>query len=106
MGCGETLILGEGGFVVCGHLDCADPEAVTMILTDRETEHRVRWDADAGFSIRHPLRERTNDELLTCALHSYCVDIDTSGGPPVAPALYRVTWSDERARWEWEKIAA
>jgi hypothetical protein len=104
MGCGQTLGLFEDdGRVLCSDLTCPCPDGVHQILADREHEHRVRWDADAGFSIRHPLRERVGDELLACELHAYCEDLD---GPPVAPGLYRATWSGERARWEWKKIAA
>jgi hypothetical protein len=106
MGCGQTLIVPASGRVICHDDTCPCPDAVSQILADREHEHRVRWDADAGFSIRHPLRERVGDELLACELHAYCADIDKGNGPPVAPGLYRATWSGERARWEWERIAA
>jgi len=105
MGCGQTLGLHEDdGRVLCSDQTCPCPDAVNQILADQESEHQVRFDPPGGgFTIRHPLRERVNDALLDCELHAYCEDLD---GPPIAPGLYRATWSGERARWEWEKIAA
>ena len=67
MGCGETLHLGEGGFVTCIERECPDPRAASSILEDPETEHLVVFTL-TGFTIRHPLKERLGDELLTCNL--------------------------------------
>lgn len=69
MGCGQTLMLGEGGFVTCSLLACPDPSAVATILDDGETEHVVKFERST-FTVRHPLRERLGDRLMACELHN------------------------------------
>ncbi len=98
MGCGQTLMLGTGGHVTCGHLPCPDPCAVDSILTERETEHIVNFDR-SGFTVWHPLRERVGAALLDCALHN---DIASMAGPPVHPGKYRATRSG--GRWTWTEV--
>ncbi|MDJ1137917.1 DUF6085 family protein [Streptomyces iconiensis] len=97
MGCGETLMLGEGGCVTCRKLNCPQPDAVTTLLDDSETEHLVEF-RETGFTIRHPLRERLGDALMECELHEWCASFNR---PPVAPGRYRVSrlpnaWDIER----------
>lgn len=84
MGCGETLFAGEGGHVTCSRIECPDPCAVDTILSDRETDHIATLEEDT-FSLKHPLRERVNDELLDCALYQH---IKSLPGPPL-PRLAR-----------------
>lgn len=50
MGCGETLISGEGGHITCTHLDCSNPAAVDEMLSpaaeaqrQEEDTERMRW---------------------------------------------------------------
>jgi hypothetical protein len=35
MGCGETLFLGDGGYVTCSWMECPDPAAPSEMLTKR-----------------------------------------------------------------------
>jgi hypothetical protein len=67
MGCGEGLILGEGGVLWCAALLCPRPTAAAEILADGEAEHVVVF-TPGGWTIRHPLRERLGDALMACAL--------------------------------------
>lgn len=78
MGCGETLILGDGGHVTCSWLECPNPGKADDILHDRETEHIMRCD-DNGFTLQHPLRERGED-LFQCPVHDQLAR--HLGGPP------------------------
>jgi hypothetical protein len=87
MGCGRTLFLGKGGYITCSYVHCPRPDAVADLLADRETEHLATFDAD-GFTIRHPLRERLDNALMTCDLHALCANMP---GPPVQPGTWRVT---------------
>lgn len=93
MGCGDTLFLGEGGFLTCSYLPCPRPDALAQIIGNKETEHVV----DLGlseFSIWHPLRERIEDEtqnLINCDLHRYLNSLD---GPPRVPGKYRASKRD------------
>jgi hypothetical protein len=87
MGCGETLFIASGGYVTCSFLHCPAPDAVATILDDRETEHVVEL-GEENFTVRHPLRERLNDELLTCDLHNWLMGLD---GPPRLPGRYRAS---------------
>lgn len=97
-GCGRTLFLADGGYVTCSYLHCPRRDAVSDLLADSETEHIVLFEA-ATFSIRHPLRERHDDEFMTCALHEHCKALD---GPPVQPGRYRAVLSGER--WTWTAV--
>lgn len=86
MGCGQTLFRASGGYVTCSYIGCANPSAVSDILEDRETEHLVDI-TDAGFIVRHPLRERMGDDIMTCRLTDY---MHAQDGPPPKPGRYRV----------------
>lgn len=63
MGCGETLRLSPNGKVFCRGLSCPDHEAVSKILSDSETTHVIRVGGGTR-TIKHPLRERVEDDLL------------------------------------------
>lgn len=89
MGCGDTLFLADGGYITCSWHQCPNPTAACDILEDREHEHVVRID-DNAFTVRHPLRERLNDEMLTCELHNWLASLP---GPPMRPGRYRATRS-------------
>lgn len=79
MGCGQTLTRrAHDGAILCGNPGCARPDAVDTIVGEQETEHIVQFDP-VGFTIRHPLRERLDDDLMQCELHRYCSRLD---GPP------------------------
>lgn len=96
MGCGETLFVGSGGYITCSYVRCPRPDAVSVILGERETEHVVQL-KQHDFSILHPLRERLDDELLRCDLHTYLIGLD---GPPRQPGRYRARLVDGTWRWE------
>ncbi|MCI3277492.1 DUF6085 family protein [Streptomyces cylindrosporus] len=92
MGCGRTLeCRGTDGAILCQATNCPRPYAVRDLLADRETEHVVQFDT-AGFTIRHPLRERLDDELMRCGLHSHCSHMS---GPLDPPGRYRAVLSDD-----------
>lgn len=88
MGCGETLGYVDD-VVACLNRQCPRPSAVHEILADRETEHVVVLH-ESTFTVRHPLRERLDDQLVTCRLHLWLQDQD---GPPAPLGRYRVTAS-------------
>lgn len=104
MGCGPTLhAAGSPPRVCCGGQDCPEPTAVDRILSDPETEHIVEV-GSASFSVKHPLRERVDDELLVCRLHS---TLSICGGPPVPPGTYRAVADTGPATipgWRLERI--
>ena len=85
MGCGQTLFVGDGGYITCSFIHCPRPSAVADILEDRETEHVVQF-SDQIFNVRHPLLERLDDKLMSCELHDWIFNLD---GPPVRPGKYR-----------------
>lgn len=95
MGCGETLALRDGQ-IACLGTDCPEPAAVATILADPETDHLVRIN-ETSFSVRHPLRERLADALLTCGLTAQL------GRDVPVPGAYRASWSDKRRRWLFVK---
>jgi hypothetical protein len=100
MGCGETLFVGAGGFVTCSNLPCPRPDAVSDLLGDRETEHVVKL-GERVFTVRHPLRERLDDALMTCDLHEW---IECRAGPPAATGRYRVVWRGEPSTARWVSV--
>lgn len=101
MGCGATLICGRpDGAVLCSSTGCPRPSAAGELLDDRETEHIVELHED-DFTIRHPLRERLDDELMTCDIHA---QLRATDGPPRPPGRYRLT---VRGRiWSWAEVPA
>ena len=99
MGCGETLHLGEGGHVYCVKRECPDPGAASSILEDRETEHVVVFTL-TGFTIRHPLKERLGDALLTCDLQKLL----SAQGPPQVHGRYRAFKMPGDDHWHMEKL--
>jgi hypothetical protein len=96
MGCGRTLFAAVGGHITCSYIHCPRPTAVDDLLEDQETDHLVTFDV-TGFTVRHPLRERLDDALMSCRLHEFCAGLD---GPPALPGLYRVAPRfDGSGRW-------
>ena len=96
---GDTLVLAIGGHITCGRLTCPRPTAVDELLEDHEIEHVVSI-GDSAFMVRHPLRERLDDELMVCGLHKW---IATRSGPPAAVGRYRVEWrgDPDTALWSY-----
>lgn len=101
MGCGETLFVGKDGYLTCSKLKCPRPTAADELLADRETEHVVEF-GETGFTVRHPLRERLDDELMRCQLHEHIAALT---GPPVKPGRYRARVRAD-VGWTWEPIPA
>ena len=75
MGCGRTLFLADGGYVTCSYIHCPRRGAVADLLADREISHIVQLGEDT-FTVRHPLRERLDDALMTCTLHEHIAGLD------------------------------
>ncbi len=90
MGCGQTLFLGNGGYVTCSLVGCPDPSRADSLLAERETEHIVQFSAQR-FTVLHPRRERRED-LFDCKVSAYFSTFDR---PPVYPGRYRASWTDE-----------
>jgi len=109
MGCGETLYLNHYGYVACWAQGCPRPGAVKEILADPETEHIVVLAPTKTFNVKHPLRERIEDQLLGCQL---AATIRSSPGIRGLPAgRYRVirqrgTLGRALADWSWHSLQA
>lgn len=97
-GCGRTLFLADGGYVTCSYIHCPRPDAVADLLDDREVSHIVVF-GEGTFTVRHPLRERLDDALMTCVLHEHIAGLD---GPPVRPGRYRAHGA--AGKWSWEAL--
>jgi hypothetical protein len=79
--CGNpTLQTTTGNRITCIMMDCPRPDSAAEILDDGETAHIVVLEF-GGFTIRHPLIERLDDALLSCALHSYLLGQGEAFGP-------------------------
>jgi hypothetical protein len=99
MGCGRTLFLADGGYVTCSYIHCPRRGAVADLLADREISHIVQLGEDT-FTVRHPLRERLDDALMTCTLHEHIAGL---AGPPVQPGRYRAHGAG--GQWSWEPLS-
>lgn len=96
--CGSaSLMLGEGGYITCTRADCPRPDAVADLLADRQTEHIV-WIRDDGYTVRHPLRERLADQLLTCKVDEYMAELPRA---PLAPGKYLLC---DSVPWAWSRL--
>lgn len=103
MGCGETLSLvhihnGGGGMVSCLNPGCPRPFAVSELLRDSETEHVVVV-SEAGYTAKHPMRERLNDALLHCLPQAAMA----RQAEMLPPGRYRVR-RDEADSLAWEHL--
>ncbi len=92
MGCGETLGIPvwpkthDASMVRCFAFTCPDPRALEKILRDPETEHQVTFAGDQGFTVKHPLKERTAD-LAKCPFHAWLMEHRPDAAD--VPGLYR-----------------
>jgi hypothetical protein len=91
-------VVGGAGYITCSRLECPEPNLVTDLLDNRETEHIVTI-TEEGWTIRHPIRELIDDRFMHCDLHEYMVSI---AGPPIVPGRYRVSRDDET--WSWYRL--
>ncbi|MEU6674808.1 DUF6085 family protein [Streptomyces sp. NPDC046925] len=100
--CGRaSLFLGEGGYVTCSIRECPQPDAVSELLADRETEHIVQL-AEEGWTVRHPLIERLDDALMGCQLNAYMSTFDR----PDELGTFRAELGKyEAGLWNWEKLS-
>lgn len=100
MGCGTTLYV-DGGMVSCSSQDCPRPNAVSEILSDTEIEHIVVV-GEYDFTVKHPLRERLDNELVECGVFEY---LQSLNGPPVPPGQhYRMVLRGNPAQWHYDKV--
>ena len=91
MGCGPTLRRRTADdMIVCQHASCRRPTAVSEMISDREAEHVVQLTAE-GFTVRHPLRERLDDDLVRCLLNEF---LGALTAQPVPDGRYRVVLSE------------
>lgn len=99
MGCGWTLAyVDTEQAVMCQSAGCPKPYAVRDILADQETEHVVDFGLTA-FTLRHPLRERLGDALMTCSLHQHLVE---QVSPPQVQGKYRSVCRN--GQWTFERV--
>lgn len=99
---GESLFLGEGGYVTCSRLECGAPTLAAELLDIRETDHIVEL-TEHDFRIIHPLKERVQAdpfEMFDCELHQW---LKARSGPPMKPGRYIVRKGE--ATWHFEAVA-
>ena len=99
MGCGETLEA-LSGTIRCTQASCPRPDAVVALLVGQDglgTEHEVEI-RKTDFTLKHPLRERLEDELFQCPVHDA---LEALPRPPVDPGRYVV----DDGLQHWVKIA-
>lgn len=90
MGCSYFLKVTARRTLVCSNPDCPRPAAAAEILEDRETDHIVTI-FDDGWKMRHPLKERLDDELDSCTVFKKTVSDWTAREVPLG--RYRVSLS-------------
>lgn len=96
--CGSaTLIVGSGGYLVCGLIGCPDPALIDRLLSDPYAREHLVTFGQKGFDVQHPLSER-GDDLVRCSLHQYI----RTAGPPVKPGRYIARL--EGGEWRWYEL--
>ena len=83
--------------IVCRREGCPRPGAVSEIIADPEFEHVVTFE-DTGFTVRHPLRERLDDEMFRCTVHGYLAQLTA---PPVPNGRYRMALNKVAQEYEY-----
>jgi hypothetical protein len=101
MGCGETLYLDGLACVRCDQPNCPRPDAADRILADPETEHLVTV-AEDGYSMKHPLHERLDNALLSCALGAEIGELYQDVGDYLGMGTFRVVPTPPRG-WTWTR---
>lgn len=97
--CGDETLRVVRGEIVCESPGCPDPGMTHSILQDSEVEHIV-FVGPEGWTLRHPLRERLNDELLTCGWNDYLA----TEGRAHSHGTWRISWNLDRNVRQWEKL--
>lgn len=102
MGCGYSLVLEADPIprVLCANPTCPRPSAVDELLHDGRTDHVVTVHAD-GVTIRHPLRERLDEQLDDCTLLYVLTVLQR---PPVPDGRYLVPVDDAGRPTAWHTI--
>jgi hypothetical protein len=99
MGCGQTLFLGAGGHVTCSFVGCPEPSVVDDILDqDAKEKDHIAEIRNGIVTIRHPLFERVNDELMDCRLLHW-INERAEGLPPIADGTYRFVYDVDDFKW-------
>lgn len=88
--------------IMCSNADCPDPSAASKILSESEIHHTVLIN-DKSFSLKHPLRERIGNELLSCPVYKMLTSLD---GPPAQTGTYRVRVVGDELLFELPEVAA
>lgn len=99
MGGRKTLAI-EHGQITCTDPQCPRPTAAAEILADHEPEHIVTLHRGT-FTVRHPLRERLDDALMTCPLHAW---IRAQNQPPRPLGRYRVAGVGNPSTATWAEV--
>lgn len=86
--CGQASLSLAAALIICTNDDCKNPSGTTAILLQgAETGHLVTL-YERTFSIQHPLRERFENQILTCSLGE---DLTSQPNAPYPPGEYRVS---------------
>lgn len=94
--CGHTIYLTLDGQLVCGNGSCPDRLAAHKLLHEPERDH-VATVEDGRFNLKHPLRERINDDLLSCSIHARLSKLRAL---PSTSGAYRITEHGDQLRVE------
>jgi hypothetical protein len=91
--CGDPLRVNYQGVLICDAEKCPRPLAATEILSDGQgTDHIVRFESHS-YSIKHPLIERCDDELLDCWVGRQVGEFgETWVNNPLSPITAGVTY--------------
>lgn len=107
MGCGETLFLGEHGYITCSWESCPNPSAASTLLIEHTNDwHDVSLGDEGSFLIAHPIRERIEGSLATCPLHAD-IKFFIEQGMPIAAGVYRVRATSRVGNttgWQWTQM--
>ena len=106
-------IVNSGDFweLRCLYEGCPDPEAAAKLLSNPEIHHIVQFQDDS-FTVKHPLRERIDDNLFDCSVYSVVVEAVEDGrvNPTGAwrvrgiPAIHTPGGPGQQPDWEFEQL--
>ena len=99
--CGRSsLYLNGRGKIECIFGECPRPTAAAEILADPETEHEATFTA-TGFTLRHPLRERLDNDLVNCEAHRH---LAAQISPEMPPGSYVMEPEDGNGGWTYTQM--
>jgi hypothetical protein len=99
--CGRsTLYLNGRGIIECIYGGCPRRTAVMDLLSDPQVDHVVEFTSD-GWTLKHPLLERADDDLFRCEAGRH---LTAQLSPEMPPGRYLMAPEADNGGWTYTQM--